>query len=533
MERSVKIVKNEMSIAVKAAKAGGKVLLAYFKDQNYLRRAREDPSLQTIVDLASEEAIRGIIQAAFPDHTIESEESGMLCVRGSEYQWLIDALDGAENFFLGIPYFSISVALCEDHDKPQIALIYQPVTEELYGYSRYLVEFGGETPQRMKSQGGSESGSAMESRVAWYHCMQEKQPVRYRAEYNLWEVFGYQEVQQILLDHGTFSSEKKPSGGLPLGLGMSDPPRHCQLGRLVSQALTPGRLGELRPRLVRFIDEILEAAIGKKRMNILSELAYPLPVRVMGELLGVPPTDRQRFEGWSYQLYRQMLGVSELKKDEIVGYMSELVNERKSKLGEDLVSALLVAEDDGVRLTDEEIISVCLELMMAGNMSVTILLSSVLARLCRQPKLYQALRQDPSLIGGAIEETLRYDMSTINVWRTARHDTVLQGQEIKAGQYIVCWTEAANFDERYFADALRFDMRRSPNPHVSFGHGIHACLGAALARLEARVALERMVAHCPAMGLDLEKPVQLMEDLARFSLIQALEIAVNDQLGHG
>ena len=143
-------------------------------------------------------------------------------------------------------------------------------------------------------------------------------------------------------------------------------------------------------------------------------------------------------------------------------------------------------------------------------------------RFCLHPEIYQALRADPSLIPGAIEETLRYDFNH-DLWRTARHDTVLSGQQIKAGQYVVAWTVAANFDETYFPHSEQFDIRRSPNPHLTFSHGVHVCLGAPLARLESRIALEWIVTHFSDIRLDPEKPVQRMDKISSM-LIQSFGI---------
>ena len=153
----------------------------------------------------------------------------------------------------------------------------------------------------------------------------------------------------------------------------------------------------------------------------------------------------------------------------------------------------------------------CVELVLSGNITASIFLSHMLLRLSQQPELYQALHDDLSLIPAAIEEMLRYDFSWLKGWRTARHDTVLNGYEIKAGQQVAVNIGAANFDETYFPHSEYFDMRRSPNPHLTFGHGVHLCLGSALARLQGRIVLERIIAQFSALRLDPDHPMQYLD----------------------
>ncbi|TMC15634.1 MAG: cytochrome P450 [Chloroflexi bacterium] len=368
----------------------------------------------------------------------------------------------------------------------------------------------------------SELSASLEERIVWYHHMQETQPVRYRPEHNMCEVFRYGDVRQVLLDHATFSIDKSLPEGFPGALGVSDPPQHQQLRSLVSKAFTPRRIQELEPRLTQIADELLAVVIAKGRMNVVTEFTYQLPMRVISEMLGLPPEDQERHRQWSYQLLAQTLGIYNPDNSELLRYFSDLVNERKRDPRDDLISGFLTAEENGAHLRREEIINMCLELMLAGNVTTTMLLGIAVYHFCQHPEIYQALRDDPSLIPVAIEEMLRYHFSAMNVWRTARHDTVLAGHEIKAGQYVVGWMGAANFDETYFPHSEQFDIRRSPNPHLTFGHGIHVCLGYPLARLETRIALERMVAHFSELRMDPEKPVQFIPEMPE--VIQSLDI---------
>jgi len=357
---------------------------------------------------------------------------------------------------------------------------------------------------------GSESGSSIESLVAWYHHMQQIQPVRYRPEYNLWEVFRYKDVEQVLLDCATFSVDKCLPEGFPVALGKSDPPEHRQLRNLVSKVFTPRRIEELTPRLVQIVDELLEVAIANGKMHVDTQFAHLLPGCVIAEMLGLPPQDHQRFYQWSSQLVDQLTGIANPDNTELLQYFSDLLTERKRDPRDDLVSELLAIGGNGTHLSYEMLLSLCVELMTAGNVTTSRLLILTFERLCQHPEIYQALRYDPALIPGFIEEMLRYDFSSLDLWRTARHDTVLSGQEIKAGQYVVAWTAAANFDETYFLHSEQFDIRRSPNPHLTFGHGVHVCLGAPLARLEIRIALERIVTHFSKIRLAPEKPLRFL-----------------------
>jgi cytochrome P450 len=367
-------------------------------------------------------------------------------------------------------------------------------------------------------------GSSIESQIAWFHHMQETQPIRYRPEHDLWEVFRYKDVQQVISDYNEFSMRGSQQKGYPDALLVSDPPRHRQLRSLVSKAFTPRRVEELTPRLTQIIDKLLEPAIVNGKLNIITEFTHQLPVRVIAEMLGLPPEDQERFHRWAYQLLRQLLCTVDAENNELIHYLSDLLDERKRDPRDDLLSALLAAEENGEHLTREDIIHMCMEMIMAGNVTTTLLLNHAISRLCRQPEIYQTLRSDPTLIPGAIEETLRYDFTPTNVWRTVRHDTVLGGHEIKAGQYVVAWKAAANFDESYFPQSEQFNVRRSPNPHLSFGHGIHYCLGAPLGRLEGRIALERIVTHFSEIRLDPESPAQYLGQLGAARIVESLGV---------
>ncbi|HZR38479.1 MAG TPA: cytochrome P450 [Ktedonobacteraceae bacterium] len=332
---------------------------------------------------------------------------------------------------------------------------------------------------------GAKDGSP-EAQAAWYREMHANQPIRYQPEYDLWEVFCYDDVQRVLTDYRTFSAEILVEN-FPETEGMNtDPPQHGHYRGLVSKAFTPRRVTQLIPRVASMVDEILEQGSTDGWIDIVEQLAYPLPVRVIGEMLGVPTEDKERFRIWSYQLFGFLPNQD---NSELMNYFYDQLDQRAKEPSDDLMSALLAAEQDGARLTREEAAGMCVGLLAAGNVTTTLLLGLATRRFVKQPEVFQQIRHDPSLIPGVIEELLRYEFVGAYNMRVARCDTTIKGCEIKEGQVVMAWLSAANFDETHFPHAEQFDIRRSPNPHLTFGHGIHFCLGAPLARMEAKVAL--------------------------------------------
>jgi cytochrome P450 len=212
-------------------------------------------------------------------------------------------------------------------------------------------------------------------------------------------------------------------------------------------------------------------------------------------------------------MFGQLVGIFSPDHDEVLAMLTEQLEQRKREPIDDLMSALLAARSADGRLAEEKIVHMCLDLVTAGNAPLSLMLSYTFARFCEDPEFYRSLRRDPSLIPGAIEEILRFDFSWFNLWRTARHDTVLGGHEIKAGQYIVVWDSAANFDEAQFPQADRFDITRSPNPHLTFGQGMYICLGLPLVRVLGRVVLERVVETFAEIRFDPDRPMRTQEQM--------------------
>lgn len=351
---------------------------------------------------------------------------------------------------------------------------------------------------------GSEATFESE-RYAWFQSMRQTSPVHYAADYDSWHVFRYADVQQVLQDYTTFSSDMssrmgaEASGLIQSSIINYDPPRHRLMRSLVTKAFTPKAVAAMAPRIQMLTEQLLDAVAERGRMDVIGDLAYPLPVIVIAELLGVPAEDRDRFKRWSdvivgsEQHQHQMTDM----RHEVGEYFLRVVEQRRREPGSDLISALLAAEVDGEKLSVRELLGFCVLLLVAGNETTTNLIGNAVYSFTDQPDTLPRLIESPSLLPGAIEEVLRY-RSPVHVLphRFARVDTELGGQQIRAGQQVLVWLGSANRDESVFPDAERFILDRTPNAHIAFGAGIHFCIGATLARLEARTALSALLVRC-------------------------------------
>ncbi|MDQ1914731.1 cytochrome P450 [Paenibacillus sp. GD4] len=333
--------------------------------------------------------------------------------------------------------------------------------------------------------------------------LRKETPVRYDPVRSCWDVFTYEEVHRILKDAATFSSVRSNAGGQ--NLLFMDPPKHTQMRDLVNKAFTPRVIEGLAPR-IRSVTEELLAAITGEEMDVVAELATPLPVIVIAELLGVPSKDRQLFKRWSDSLVESAEGVSDEafqrlneKRIQVVMELSQyfkgILEQRSQQLQDDLISALLQAEIEGERLSERELIHFCILLLAAGNETTTNLITNGVRLLAERPELQTELENNLELIPGFVEEVLRFYPPIVAIGRVAAKDTMIGGHTIKAGEQVISWVGAANRDEAKFTAAEQFNLHRKPNPHISFGFGIHFCLGAPLARLEGRIAFELLLRH--------------------------------------
>jgi len=295
-----------------------------------------------------------------------------------------------------------------------------------------------------------------------------------------------------------------------------DPPDHTRLRRLVTKAFTPRTVERLRPRVQALVDELLDAAVPTGEIELIEDLAYPLPVQVISELLGVPPEDHERFKGWSRDLARgldpdfilppEVLERRKQAVDAFSAYFLELIAERRRAPQDDLLSALVAAEDEGDRLTEQELLSTCTLLLVAGHETTVNLIANGTLALVRHPDQLRRLREDPSVTRSAVDELLRYDAPVQMTGRVALEDIELDGATLEEGSFALLLLASANRDPAAFPKPDRLDLGRTDNHHLSFGFGTHFCLGAPLARLEGEVALTTLVRRCPDLALATDAP---------------------------
>ncbi|GAB3673133.1 cytochrome P450 [Saccharopolyspora tripterygii] len=354
----------------------------------------------------------------------------------------------------------------------------------------------------------------------WLRGQRPEHEVGYDEKTGMWDVHGYPEILHALSDPATFSSNTQrlvpeASGFAEGNLTQLDPPDHHKLRKLVSHAFTPKVVADLEPRIAELTTELMDR-MGH-RAELVTELAYPLPVIVIAELLGVPSIDRDQFKRWVDGMFNstnkvalkdrspedeQYFADAMAQVGELAGYLAGHIRERRERPRADLLTKLVEAEVDGVRLTDAEITNFGMVLLVAGHITTTMLLGNTLLCLDAHPDQFQAVRADRSLVPAAIEESLRFLSPFAAVSRVTTEETELGGVRIPADQMLLLWIAAANRDPRQFADPDVFDVTRDPNPQLGFGRGIHFCLGAPLARLEGKVALNLLLDRFPQLRTD-------------------------------
>jgi cytochrome P450 len=294
-----------------------------------------------------------------------------------------------------------------------------------------------------------------------------------------------------------------------------DPPDHTRLRRLVSKAFTPRTIARLEPRIRAITSELLTAAAAAGQLEVVSQLAYPLPVRIISEMLGVPIEDHPRFAGWSARLAHSLqpgFGLApeqaqaradgaDVASAEFAVYFRELIAVRRARPQPDLLSALISAEDSGDQLTEDELIATCVLLLVAGHETTVGLISNAILALLRHPDQFELLREHPELAAGAVEETLRYDAPVQLTGRVARGGMEIGAVTARDRALVMLLLAAAGRDPAAFPDPDRFDIRRGAANHLAFGAGLHFCLGAPLARLEATIALGELARRVVAPEL--------------------------------
>jgi len=359
-----------------------------------------------------------------------------------------------------------------------------------------------------------------------YHRLRTEDPVHH-SPLGFWVLTRYVDVIATLRDPRLI---KEPIAAfvaarfgmaVPPGIGLSmldrDPPDHTRLRGLVSKAFTPKALESLRPHIQHIVDGLLDAAEGRGEMDLIEQFAYPLPVRVICEMLGVPVADHERFKHWGLDIARGLDAImlppdSEVARrsmhgrQALAGYFRELIAERRAAPREDMLSALIAAEEAGDKLNEDELLATCLLLLVAGHETTVNLIGNGSLALLRHPAELRKLHENPGLVTTAVEELLRFDGPVQRTARIPSEDIKIGDVTIPKGEMVMPFLGAADRDPAQFSDPDRLDITRTDNRHIAFGMGIHFCLGAPLARMEGQIAINTMLRRLPKLALATDRP---------------------------
>ncbi len=383
-----------------------------------------------------------------------------------------------------------------------------------------------------------------------YARMREESPVHLQpgldGETPIWFVTRYEDVVALLTDNERFVLDPKlaltpteleahvaeiaPDERVNENLLAKDGEDHRRLRRLVTKAFTPRIVEQVRPRIQQIADDLIDLVEERGSMELVDDFAFPLPITVIAELLGIPVEDRERFRVWSSNVVMPALTpedreIARRRGDEFIAYLDDLFAQRRAEPTDDLVSALVQAEDGGDTLSENELYSMVVLLIVAGHETTVSLIANAVHTLLTHPEQLAALRADPSLMASAVEELVRFDSPverTITRWVAA--DSELGGQTLRRGDLVIAIIGSANRDAEQFRGAGELDLARGDNKHVGFGRGPHYCLGAPLARLETEIALETLLRRLPNLRLAIAaddlywRPIPIFRSLASLPL---------------
>jgi cytochrome P450 len=392
-----------------------------------------------------------------------------------------------------------------------------------------------------------------------FRRLQDEDPVHWSDPVRGWVVTRYDDVRAIALDRAMSADRVRPffdvlpgeeqrrladlGRYLTLWAVFKDPPDHTRLRGLMNRAFTPRAVEALRPNIERIVDDLLDAIVARGTADLIADFAYPLPASVIMDMLGVPRSDLDVMKVWSDDI-ALFVGIARATPDKyekaqagtraMAAYFRRLVAERRKAPREDMISALIAAEEQAQHLTEDEIVASCILLLFAGHETTANLIGNGVLAFLRHPAELAKLAARPELAESAVEECLRYDGPSGALARVVAVAHEMGGRQLKAGERVYAWMNAANRDPRRFADPDRFDIERPDNRHLTFGHGAHFCLGAPLARLEAQIAFPRLFERLQGLELTTDK-FEWMDSLilrgvkklpVRFAPLGARRIAV-------
>ncbi|MEI5907810.1 cytochrome P450 [Bacillus spongiae] len=351
-----------------------------------------------------------------------------------------------------------------------------------------------------------------------------------RGEYqrNAWLITRYQDVLTLLKHEdvtkdviNTLSEEEKIQDEFGDSLDLlvnnmlfKDPPDHSRLRLLVHKVFTPKMIAGLKDRIEQISIELIEEMKTKVEIDLLEDYAVPLPVTVISEMMGIPKEDRHKFRAWSNAITNVSNGVEDAKNfeasiQEFVQYLEEIIEKRKKGPSDDIISGLVIAEEDGEMLSHKELLSMLFLLIVAGHETTVNLIGNGMLALLQNRDQLETLRSHPEHMKTAIEEFLRFTNPVeFGTSRYAVRDFMFHEHQIKKGDFLFLGLAAANRDPKQFVNPNELDITRSPNKHLAFGNGIHFCLGAPLARLEGQVAFKHLLEHFPNISLNEEKELK-------------------------
>lgn len=366
---------------------------------------------------------------------------------------------------------------------------------------------------------------------ALYELLQEHDPVHWSPALKSWILTRYDDVRQVCMGQGVSSDRLRPfydslkderrdilSGVMRYlnhWLVFKAPPEHTRLRRLLNTVISPATVAEMGPAIASAFDHVMQSLDPRREIDFMKDVAELFPAFVILDMLGVPREDFRAIKAWSDDL-RLFIGTAQAEGDKyrrardgadrMSAYFREIIAQRRSQPGQDAISRMVAARDEGGMLSEDELVGCCMLFLFGGHETTTNLLGSAIVALLKHPDQLERLHAQPALIDSAVEEFLRYDGPSNSIARVVAQDHEIAGKTLRAGERVFAMINAANRDPRQFTDPHRLDLGRTPNRHLTFGFGIHFCLGAPLARLEAKVCLGQMAARFPGMRSGSQPP---------------------------